>query len=126
VSYDGHPRYQKSIAVVRSQYFWPRMNKEVVNYVVICLECQKVKNEHRHPVGLLKPLHISEWKWEVVTMDFITNLPKTVKHHDSIMVVVEKLTKETHCIPVKNTHKVKNIAEIYMKEVARLHECLRK
>jgi hypothetical protein len=56
------------------------------------------------------------WKWEVVTIDFITKLPKTMKQHDSIMVVVDKLTKETHFIPMKTTHKETNIVEIYMKE----------
>jgi hypothetical protein len=70
---------------------------------------------------LLQPFPISEWKWEVVSVDFITKLPRTVKQHDSIMVVVDKLTKETHFIPVKTTHKTKNIANIYMREVVRLH-----
>jgi hypothetical protein len=69
-------------------------------------------------VGLLHPLPIPEWKWEVVTMDFITKLPKKVKQHNPIMVVVDKLTKETHFIPVWTTHKATDIAEIYMKEVA--------
>jgi hypothetical protein len=66
-------------------------------------------------------LPILEWKWEVVTIDFITNLPRTMKQHDSIMLVVEKFTKESHFIHVKKTHKEENIVEIYMKEVARLH-----
>jgi hypothetical protein len=65
------------------------MKKEVANYIARCLECQKVKTEHKHPVGLLQPFPIPEWKWEVVTIDFITKLPRTVKQHDSIMVVVE-------------------------------------
>jgi hypothetical protein len=121
VPYVGHPGYHKTIAVVRSQYFWPGMKKEVANYIAMCLECQKVKTKHRHPVGLLQPLPIPEWKWEVVTIDFITKLPRTVKQHDSIMVVVDKLTKVAHFIPMKTTHKEKNIADIYMKEVSRLH-----
>jgi hypothetical protein len=57
--------------------------------------------EHRHPTRLLQPFPILEWKWEVVTIDFITKLPRTMKQHDSIMVVVDKLTKETHFIPVR-------------------------
>jgi hypothetical protein len=81
----------------------------------------KVKVEHRHLVGLLQPLPIPEWKWEVVTMDFITKLPKTNKQHDSIMVVVDKLTKATHFILVKLTHKETSIVDIYMREIARLH-----
>jgi hypothetical protein len=75
----------------------------------------------RHPVGLLHPLPIPEWKWEVVTMDFITKFPRTAKQHDSIMAVVDKLTKVSHFIPVKSTHKASNIVEIYMREIIKLH-----
>jgi hypothetical protein len=115
VPYIEHPGYQKTIAVVRSQCFWPGMKKEVANYISICLECQKVKTEHRHPTRLLQPLSIPEWKWEVVIVYFITKRPRTVKRNDSIMVVVDKLSKTMHFIPVKTTHKASNIANIYMK-----------
>jgi len=97
------------------------MKNDVAEYIARCMECQKVKVEHRHPAGLLQPLPIPEWKWDVVTIDFITKLPKTPKQHDAIMVVVDKLTKAAHFIPIKTTHKAANIADIYMKEVARLH-----
>jgi hypothetical protein len=66
-------------------------------------------------------LPIPEWKWEVVKMDFITGLPKRNKQHDSIMVVVDKLTKASHFIPLKTTNKAVNVVDIYMREVARLH-----
>jgi hypothetical protein len=85
------------------------------------MECQKVKAEHRHPTGLLQPFPTPEKKWEVITMDFITGLPRTNKQHDSIMVVVDKLTKVSHCVLVKTMHASVNIAEIFMKEIARLH-----
>jgi hypothetical protein len=71
-----------------------------------------------HPAGLLQPLPIPEWKWEVVTMDFIMGFPRIAKMHYSIMVVVEKLTKATHFIPLKSTHKEKNVVDIFIKEVA--------
>jgi hypothetical protein len=121
VPYVGHPGYQKSIATIRSQYVWPEMKKEVDNYIATCLECQKVKTEHRHRARLLQPLPILEWKWEVVTINFITKLSRTMKWHDSIMVVVDKLIKESHFILVKTKHKETNIVEIYMKEVFKLH-----
>jgi hypothetical protein len=121
VTYVGHPRYQKNIAAVKSQYYWPCMKKEVVDFISRCLKCQKVKAEHRDPVDLLQPLPIPEWKWEVVTMNFITKLPKTNKQHDSIMVVVDKLTKVAHFILVKRTHKAVSIADFYMREIAQLH-----
>jgi hypothetical protein len=79
VPYLGHPTYHKIVATVKSQYYWLGMKKEIVEYISKCLECQNVKAEHRHPVGLLQPLPILEWKWEVVTMYFITKFPRTSK-----------------------------------------------
>jgi hypothetical protein len=93
------------------------MNKEIVEYIARCMECQKVKDEHRHPAGLLQPLPIPKWKWEVVTRDFIIGLPRTSKQHESIMVVVEKLTKVAHFIMLKTTHKATDVVDIFMKEV---------
>jgi hypothetical protein len=121
VPYAGHPRYQKTIAAVKSQYYWLDMKKEVADFIARYLECQKVKAEHRHPASLLQPLPILEWKWEVITMDFITKLPITNKKHASIMVVVDILTKDAHFVPVKLTHKETNIADVYMKAISRLH-----
>jgi hypothetical protein len=120
VPYAGHPGYHKTNAAVISQYFWPGMKKEVANYIVTCLEFQKLKIKHRHPTWFLQPFPIPEWKWELVTVDFITKLPRMMKQHDSIMVVVDKLTKEMHFILVKTTHKTTNIVDIYMKEVVRI------
>ena len=88
VPYVGHPRYYKTIVEIRCQYFWPRMKKEVANYIARCLECQKVKTKHRHPTCFLQPFPIPEWKWELVSVHFITKLPRTMKKHDLIMVVV--------------------------------------
>ena len=97
------------------------MKKDVSDYIARCMECQKVKAKHRHPMGLLQPLPIPEKKWEVITMDFITVLPRMTKKHDSIMVVVDKLTKVAHFVPVNTMYTTINIAEIFMKEIAKLH-----
>jgi hypothetical protein len=121
VTYAGHPSYQKTIVTIKKQYYWPGVKNEVANFIVRCLECQKVKVEHRHPIGFLQLLSILEWKWEVVTMDFITKLPRTAKKHDFFMVVVDKLTEDAHFILVKLARKAMNIAEIYMQEIAKLH-----
>jgi hypothetical protein len=110
------------MAVVKSHYFWPGFKREIIEYISICMECHKVKVEHRHPAGLLQPLPIPEWKWEVMTMDFITGFPKTSKQHDSIMVVVDKLTKAAHFIPLKTTHKAVDVVDIFLKELAHLHK----
>jgi hypothetical protein len=121
VPYAGHLGYKKTVAEIKSHYFWPGMKKYIAEYIARCMECQKVKVEHRHLAGLLQPLPIPEWKWEVVMMDFIMGLPRIGKQHDSIMVVVDKLTKAAHFIPLKTTHKATDVADIFMKEVARLH-----
>ena len=84
-------------------------------FIAKCQECQLVKAEHQHPSGLLQPFPIAEWKWEVIGMDFITGLPKSKKQNDSIFVVIDKLSKATHFVPVKSTYKAVNIADIFLK-----------
>jgi hypothetical protein len=86
------------------------MEKDVVDYTVRCIECQRVKYEFRHPTSLVCPFLILENKWEVVTIDFIITFPRTTRKPDSIMVVVEKLRKFAHFFPVKMTHTTTNIA----------------
>ena len=97
------------------------MKQDITEYIVKCLEFHQVKIEHRQPASLLQPLHIPEWKWEVISMDFIMGFPKTSKHHDAIMVVVDKLRKETHFIPIKSTFKDIDVANVFMREISRLH-----
>jgi hypothetical protein len=114
VPYARHIGYQKTIFVFKRQYYWIGVKKEIDNFIVGCLECQKFKVEHRHPIGLLQPLTILEWKWEVFIIDFIMKLPRTTKQRDSIMVVVDNITKNTHFIPVKPAHKEYNIVNIHL------------
>jgi hypothetical protein len=117
---------RKKIIAVITHFFWLGMKKNVADYIAQCMECQKVKVEHRYPASLLHPLPIPEKKWEVITMGFIIGLPKMNKQHDSMMVLVDKLTKDAHFVPVKTTHTMANIEEIFMKEIARLHGIPRK
>eukprot|EP00253_Pinus_taeda_P027064 PITA_27064 len=119
--YEGHPGYQKLITAVRKECYWPGMKKEVMDYLARCIVCQQVKAEHQHPAGLLQPLPIPEWKWEVITIDFITGLPKSKKGNDSIMVVVDKLSKSAHFIPVQSTYRAAQIENIFMHNIFRLH-----
>jgi hypothetical protein len=109
------------ITTTRKQFYFPGFNKDIANYLAKWLEFQQVKVEHHHPAGLLQPLPIPELKWETISMDFITGLPKLTKQNDSIMVMVDKLSKSSHFIPVKLTCKEINIANIFMKEIFRLH-----
>eukprot|EP00253_Pinus_taeda_P016605 PITA_16605 len=119
--YAGHPGYQKMITAIRKEYFWPGMKKNIVEYLSRCLECQQIKAEHQHPAGLLQPLPVPEWKWEIISMDFITGLPKTKRNNDSIFVVVDKLSKTAHFIPVQSTYRAAQIAHIFMQNVFKLH-----
>eukprot|EP00253_Pinus_taeda_P014506 PITA_14506 len=109
------------VTALRKDYFWPRMKKQVIEYLARCLECQHIKAEHQHLAGLLQPLPIPEWKWETISIDFITGLPQTRKNNDSIMVVVDKLSKAAHFIPVHSTYKAVQIAHLFMQNVFRLH-----
>jgi hypothetical protein len=109
------------ITATRKQFYWPRLKKDITEYLSKCIECQQVKAEHQHPAGLLQPLPISKWKWETISMDFIIGLPTSIKQNDAIMVVVDKLSKYTHFIPIKSTCKVIDISSIFMKEIFRLH-----
>ena len=77
--YSRHPGYQKMICSVKRHFLWTKLKAEIAMFIAKCQECQLVKSEHQHPSGLLQPLPISEWKWEVISMDFITGLPKRKK-----------------------------------------------
>ena len=74
--YSGHPGYQNTVTMLRKAYFWPNMKVEVAEYISRCLDCQQVKTEHQHPAGLLQPFPIPSGKWEIISLDFITGLPR--------------------------------------------------
>lgn len=117
----GHPGFQKLFSTIKKGYFWLGLRKDVIESLSKCLECQLVKAEHQHPAVLLQPLPMPEWKWETISLNFITNLPRTKKKHDSIMVVVDKLRKIAQFIPMKSTYKTVEIADIFMREFFRLN-----
>jgi hypothetical protein len=94
--------------------------------VARCDTCQRTKAEHQKPAGLLQPLPVPEWKWEEIGMDFVTGLPRTQKGNDSIWVIIDRLTKVTHFVPVKTTFGGAALARIYLKEIVRLHGIPRK
>src|SRR5713101_6516472 len=97
------------------------MKTELAKYIARCFECQQVKTEHQHPAELLHPLPIPSWKWEIISLDFVTGLPRNQNLNDSIMVVVDKLSKASHFIPIKTMYKATNISDIFLKQVFRLH-----
>ena len=97
------------------------MKSDVSEFVTKCLVCQKVKAEHQVPLGLLQPIRIPEWKWDRITMDFMVGLPLTGRKHDSVWVVVDRLTKSAHFLPMRTDYSLDNLEELYIKEIVRLH-----
>ncbi|KAK8534012.1 hypothetical protein V6N12_047412 [Hibiscus sabdariffa] len=113
----GDKMYQN----LKERYRWAGMKKDISDYVAKCLTCQQVKVEHQHPSGLLQPIRIPEWKWERITMDFVTDLPLTPSKKDSVWVIVDKLTKSAHFIPIRSNYTVDKLAKLYISEIVRLH-----
>ena len=81
----------------------------------------RVKAEHQVPSGLLQPIRIPEWKWDRITMDFVVGLPLTGRKHDSVWVLVDRLTKSAHFLPVRTDYSLDKLVELYIKEIVRLH-----
>ena len=97
------------------------MKREIAEYVSRCLVCQKVKAERQLPKGVLQSLPIPVWKWDNISMDFVMGLPRTSKGNNAIWVIVDRLTKTAHFIPIKEDFSLDQLARIYIKEVVRLH-----
>nr|GEX41802.1 putative reverse transcriptase domain-containing protein [Tanacetum cinerariifolium] len=103
--YSIHPGADKMYYDLRDRYWWPGMKKDIDEYVCKCLTCLKVKTEHQRPSGLLQKLDILVWKWEGIAMDFVTKLPRTSSGHDTIWVIVHRLTKSAHFLPMRKNYK---------------------
>ncbi|KAL0541683.1 hypothetical protein IC582_021738 [Cucumis melo] len=116
-----HPGSTKMYQDLRSVYWWRNMKREVADFVSRCLVCQQVKAPRQRPAGLLQPLSVSGWKWESVSMDFITGLPWTLKGYTVIWVVVDRLTKSAHFVPGKSTYTTSKRGQLYTMEIVRLH-----
>ena len=97
------------------------MKSDIAAYVARCDIYQRVKAEHKRPTRLLQPLDIPVWKWEDISMDFIVSLPCSQKGHDSIWVIVDRLTKVAHFIPVRTAYNADKLAELYIDNILRLH-----
>jgi hypothetical protein len=97
------------------------MKREIAGYVARYDSCQRIKAEHQRPTGLLQPLQIPKWKWDEIGMDFIVGLPRTRAGYGSIWVVVDRLTKAAHFIPVKTTYNSVVLVELYMSRIVCLH-----
>jgi hypothetical protein len=120
-AYSIHPGSTKMYQDLKEKYWWYGMKRDVAAHVALCDVCQRVKAEHQRPARLLQPLKVLEWKWEEIGMDFIMGLPRTRDRYDSIRVIVDRLTKVAHFIPVNTTYIGARLAELYISRVVCLH-----
>ncbi|GKB12936.1 hypothetical protein Tco_0846859 [Tanacetum coccineum] len=119
--YSIHPGSDKMYQDLKKLYWWPNMKAEIATYVGKCITCVKVKAEYQKPSGLLVQPVIPIWKWENITMDFVTKLPKTMSGQDTIWVIVDRLTKSAHFLPMKETDSMEKLTRQYLKEVVSRH-----
>nr|GEV70123.1 hypothetical protein [Tanacetum cinerariifolium] len=119
--YSIHPGSDKMYQDMKKLYWWPNMKAEIATYVSKCLTCAKVKIEYQKPSGLLVQPEISQWKWENITMDFVTKLPKTATGQDTIWVIVDRLTKSAHFLPMREDDTLEKLSRQYLKEVVSKH-----
>ncbi|KAD4585657.1 hypothetical protein E3N88_23258 [Mikania micrantha] len=99
-----HPGSTKMYRDLRQHFWWNGMKEDVAKYVSHCLTCQQVKIEHQRASGLLQPLDIPLWKWDDISMDFVTGLLKTFRKNDAIWVIVDRLSKSAHFLPIQQGH----------------------
>jgi hypothetical protein len=110
--YSIHLGSTKMYKDLKIKYWWRNMKRYIAHYVACCDTCSRVKIEHQKPAGLLKPLAIPVWKWEDISMDFVVGLPRTPKGNDSVWVILDRLTKVAHFVPVKVTFGTERLANL--------------
>ena len=118
--YSGHFGQRKTLDLVRRVFYWPDMKEDVVKYCRACPSCQLNKARNTKPAGLLQPLDIPGRRWESISMDFIVELPLSKAGNDSILVIVDRLSKMTHLVACKTNISSPEVAELFIREVVRL------
>ncbi|GKG01183.1 putative reverse transcriptase domain-containing protein, partial [Tanacetum coccineum] len=106
---------------LKKLYWWPNMKAKIASYVSKRFTYAKVKAEYQKPSGLLVQPVIPIWKWENITMDFVTKLPKTSTGHDTIWVIVDRLTKSAHFLPMRENNSMEKLTRQYLRDVVSKH-----
>ncbi|GJR09540.1 putative reverse transcriptase domain-containing protein [Tanacetum coccineum] len=119
--YSIYPGPDKMYQDMKKLYWWPNMKAEIATYVSKCLTCAKVKIEYQKPSSLLVQPEIPQWKWENITMEFVTKLPKTAAVQDTIWVIVDHLTKSTYFFPMREDDTLEKLTRQYLKKVVSRH-----
>ncbi|GJU23753.1 putative reverse transcriptase domain-containing protein [Tanacetum coccineum] len=117
--YSIHPGFEKIYQDVKNLYWWPNMKAAIATYVSKCLTCARVKAEHQRPSRLLVQPEIPEWKWDNITMDFITKLPKSSQGFDTIWVIMDRLTKSAHFLPIRENDPLDKLARLYLNRIVK-------
>ncbi|GJU96352.1 putative nucleotidyltransferase, ribonuclease H, partial [Tanacetum coccineum] len=116
-----HPGSTKMYGDLKQHFWWNGMKQDIATFVGKCLICQQVKIEHQRASGLLQPLDIPVWKWDEISMDFVTGLPRTQKKNDAIWIVVDRLTNSANFLPIRKDFSISRLADIFQQEIVRLH-----
>ncbi|GJZ15965.1 putative reverse transcriptase domain-containing protein [Tanacetum coccineum] len=120
--YSIYPGLEKMYQDMKKLYWWPNMKADIATYVSKCLTCARVKAEHQRPSGLLVQPGIPEWKWDNIMMYFITKLPKSSQGFDTIWVIVDRLTKSAHFLPIRENDQLDKLARLYLNRIVARHE----
>nr|GFA15298.1 putative reverse transcriptase domain-containing protein [Tanacetum cinerariifolium] len=119
--YSTHSGFDKMYQDMKKLYWWPNMKADITTYVSKCLTYAKVKAEHQKMSGLLVQPKILEWKWDNITMDFVTKHPKSSQGYDTIWVIINRLTKSAIFTPIRETDPMDKLARVYLKDVITRH-----
>ncbi|GJY27101.1 putative reverse transcriptase domain-containing protein [Tanacetum coccineum] len=119
--YSIHPGSEKMYQDMKKLYWWPNMKANIATYVCKCLTCTKVKAEHQRSSGLLVQPAIPEWKWDNITMDFITKLLKSSDGFDTIWVIVDRLTKSAYFLPIRENDPLDKLTRLYLNRIVARH-----
>ncbi|CAN6700958.1 unnamed protein product [Malus baccata var. baccata] len=120
-AYVMHPGGTKMYHTIRPFYYWLDMKREIAEYVSMCAICQQVKAERKKLFGLMQPFPVPQWKWENITMDFVYKLLRTQNGYDDIWVVVDRLTKSAHFIPVREKYSLSRLAKLSISQIVKYH-----
>ncbi|MCO5599248.1 hypothetical protein L7F22_053349 [Adiantum nelumboides] len=121
VPFAAHPGINKTYRLLSATYFWPRMQQDVIKYVKACYSCQIMKASRQLPLGLLQPLPVPKERWENISMDFITTLPRTTKGNAQILVIINRFSKMAHFITCKKAASAPDIASLFVQHIFRIH-----